>query len=81
MRIASIGSSILMLGHQGMALFDRRRRYGLVERSKSLGVDVETSRAQALLSGSLFLVPEDPAIELSATLSVPCLPACHYAPP
>lgn len=68
-----------MLGQQGAALFDRLRPYSLVGRSKPLGVGFETPRAQARLSGSLFLVPENPDIELSATSSVPCLPECHYA--
>ena len=57
-----------MLGHQGVALFQRSRRYGLIGRIVSLGVGFEVSSDQARL---LFLLPMDRDIELSATSSVP----------
>ena len=49
------------------------RRYGLVgcglgEGSMSLGVGFEVSNAQARPSVTLFLLPEDPDVELSAPL-------------
>jgi hypothetical protein len=66
--MAPIGSYILMLGHQGVALFQRSRRYGLIGRIVSLGVGFEVSSDQARL---LFLLPMDRDIELSATSSVP----------
>lgn len=47
---------------------------------KEMGVGIEVSKAQARVSGSLFLLPVDLDIELSATPPVSCLPACHYIP-
>ena len=44
------------------------RQCGLVEGSMSLGVGFEVSNAQARPSVTLFLLPEDPDVELSAPL-------------
>lgn len=48
--------------------------------SVSVGVGFEVSKAQARPSGSLFLLPADLDIELSATSPTPHLPAYHHAP-
>jgi hypothetical protein len=36
------------------------------------------SNAQARPSVSVFLLPVDPDVELSATSPAPCLPACQH---
>jgi len=35
--------------------------------------------AQDTPSGSLFLLPDDPEVQLSATSLAPRVPACHHA--
>ena len=54
---------------------DTIRKYDLVGGSMSLGESYEVSDAQVRSSGSLFLLPSDQDVELSATFPVPCLPA------
>jgi hypothetical protein len=43
-------------------------------------VGFEVLKAQARPIGSLFLLPAGPAVGLSATSPVPCLPVCLHAP-
>ena len=45
----------------------------------SLGLGFEVSEAQARPSISLFLLPDNLDVELSAPLPAPCLPVCHHA--
>lgn len=45
----------------------------------SLGVEFEVWEAQARTGVTLFLLPADPDIELSAVSLAPCLPECHHA--
>jgi hypothetical protein len=74
-----------MLGLQDIVLYKRIGKYslvegrcGLVEGSTSLGMDVKFSEAQAKPRVSLFLLPADPYVELSAS-PAPYLPLCHCA--
>lgn len=55
------------------------RRFGLIGESVSLGVGFAGSKFQVGSSVSLFLLPEDLDVELSATLPPPCLPVCHQS--
>lgn len=58
-----------------MELFERIRR-GLIGESGSLGLCSQVSKVQIRPSDSLFLLPVDADVELSATcLSVPVFPA------
>jgi hypothetical protein len=46
----------------------------------SPGLGFEISEAQARPHGSLsLLLTANPDVELSATLTIPCLPVCHHA--
>jgi hypothetical protein len=51
-----------MLGHQGVALFERMRRCGLAGGSVLLGIGSEVSIALARLNVILFLLPVDPGV-------------------
>jgi hypothetical protein len=51
----------------------------LVGRSMSLEAGFEVSDAQAMPSVTLFLLPANPDVELSATCVAPCLPVCYHA--
>ena len=53
-------------------------RNGIVRGSMSLGMDVAVSNAQAI-QVSLFLLPTDPDVELSASSPAPCLSVCFCA--
>jgi hypothetical protein len=71
-----------MLGHQGVALFERIRRCDLVgggvallEELVSLGMGFEVSMTKT--KPSFFLLPVDPDAELS-TSPVPCLSAVMF---
>lgn len=84
--IVPIGSYIWMLNHQGVVVL-RIRRYGLVRIDVTffggnvpLRVGFGVSKAQARPSGSLFLLPVDPDIELSANSPTPHLPEYHHSP-
>ena len=67
-----------MLGQQGVVLFERIRRCGLVGGSVSGRLGFEVSKAQARLS--VFFLLKNPSIKLSAT--APAF-ACGlpYSPP
>jgi hypothetical protein len=67
-----------MFGHRRVAVFESIRRSGLDGGSVFLEVDFEVSKAQARPSVSLFLLPTDPDVELSATSPTSCVPACHH---
>ena len=56
-------------------------RCGIVRGSVSLGTDFEVSEAQARprVFHSLFLLPMDQDVELSAPSPALCLPACCHA--
>jgi hypothetical protein len=58
---------------------DTIRRCGIVRGSMLLGVGFGVSNAQARSSVTLFLLPANPDVELSATSPASCLPACHHA--
>jgi hypothetical protein len=47
-----------------VALLERISRHRFVEGSVSLEVGFEVSKTQSRLNGSLFLLPEDPDVEL-----------------
>lgn len=70
-----------MLSQQGMALFERCRKCGIVEvdgGNVSPRVGLEVSKAEARPSGSVFLLPVDLDIELSVILSA-YMPPCFLS--
>ena len=71
-----------MLSHQEVALLEKDWGCGLVGGSMSLRVGFEVSKAQASprVSLSLFQLPVDLDIELTAIFLTPCLPLCHHGP-
>lgn len=69
-----------MLTHQGVALFEKIRKCGLVGRSLSLAEGFVASKAYAKLSVSLFQLPGDLDVKLSSASPATCVPACLHAP-
>lgn len=64
-------------GIGGMALLDR---FALVGGNTLLGVGFKGSKEQARPSVSLFLLPEDSYVRLTASSLAPCCTAWHHAP-
>ena len=53
---------------------------GLLGGSVSLGQALMSQKLKpGLVAHCLFMLSQDPDIELSATSPAPCLPACHHA--
>ena len=69
-----------MLGHQGVALFERMRGVGLVGGNMSLGLGVEVSKANCKPGISIYLHPADLDVGLSAPSPAQCLSACCLPP-
>ena len=64
MRIAPMGLCIWMIGYQEVTLFERIGGKVLWEEMCHWGWALWFSEAQARPSDSLFLLPEDPDVEL-----------------
>lgn len=75
MRMSSQGPWIGMVGHQGVALFERIWRCALEK--VSLEVGFEVSRAQGRPSVSLFFSLYYPKLLLQHLVSLCCHALCH----
>ena len=78
-KMTPIGLCIGVLGHQGVALFERIRRYSLIGGSMPLGMGFEVSKSPFQAQSFSLLLPVDLDVEFLATSLAPCLPGCYHS--